>query len=54
MDTSDPTAPLLTEDHSALNQQIWQWIQSNSAAATAWLGGTADASDGNMQVDPDY
>ena len=49
----DQAAPLLTEDHSALNQQIWQWIQSSSAA-TAWLGGTADASDGNMQVDPTY
>jgi hypothetical protein len=48
-----PLAPLLTEDHSALNQQIWQWVQSSSAA-TAWLGGTPDASDGNMQVDPDY
>jgi|GEM_PF-442525 len=48
-----PLAPLLTEDHSALNQQIWNWIQSSSAAAT-WLGGTPDASDGNMQVDPAY
>ena len=52
-DTSGPLAPLLTEDHSGLNQQIWQWVQSSSAA-TAWLGGAADASDGNMVVDPDY
>jgi hypothetical protein len=51
--TSGPLAPLLTEDHSALNQQIWQWVQSSSAA-TAWLGGTPDANDGNMVIDPDY
>jgi hypothetical protein len=48
-----PIAPLLTEDHSALNQQTWQWILG-SPAATAWLGGTADASDGGMKVDTDY
>jgi hypothetical protein len=48
-----PEAPLLTEDHSALNQQVWNWIQASSAAKT-WLGGTPDASDGNMVVDPDY
>ena len=50
---AQPLAPLLTEDHTAQNQQIWQWIQSSSAATT-WLGGTADASDRNMVVDPDY
>jgi len=48
-----PIAPLLTEDHTAPNQQVWQWIQSSSAATT-WLGGTPDASDGNMVIDPDY
>ncbi len=48
-----PIAPLLTEDHSGPNQQIWQWIQASSAATT-WLGGTADASDQNMVIDPDY
>jgi hypothetical protein len=48
-----PIAPLLTEDHSGTNQQVWQWIQGSSAATT-WLGGTPDASDGNMAVDPDY
>jgi hypothetical protein len=51
--TGGSLAPLLTEDHSGLNQQIWQWIQG-STAATTWLGGTADASDHNMAVDPDY
>jgi hypothetical protein len=48
-----PEAPLLTEDHSGLNQQVWNWVQSSSAAKT-WLGGTPDASDGNMAPDPDY
>ena len=52
-DSGGPLAPLLTQDHSALNQQIWQWVQS-STAATTWLGGTPDATDGNMQVDPAY
>jgi hypothetical protein len=46
-------APLLTEDHSALNQQVWQWIQADSTT-TGWLGGTKDSTDGNMVVDPDY
>jgi len=48
-----PLAPLLTEDHSALNQQIWNWVQSSSAA-TAWLGGAKDTNDNNMVVDPSY
>jgi hypothetical protein len=52
-DVAGPIAPLLTEDHSALNQQVWQWVQASSAATT-WLGGTPDASDNNMAVDPDY
>ena len=52
-DPLGPIAPLLTEDHSGPNQQIWQWIQASSAATT-WLGGTPDASDQNMAIDPDY
>jgi hypothetical protein len=48
--TSAPLAPLLTEDHSELNQQIWQWIQADPAAST-WLDGTA--ADG-VTPDPDY
>ena len=53
---ANPAGPLdllLTEDHSGPNQQIWRWIQASSAATT-WLGGTADASDQNMAIDPDY
>jgi hypothetical protein len=48
--TSAPLAPLLTEDHSALNQQVWQWIQADTAASS-WLDGTA--ADG-VTPDPDY
>jgi len=53
-DPSGPIAPLLTEDHSALNQSVWEWIQADSTAS-AWLEGTADKTDGeDMVVDPDY
>jgi hypothetical protein len=46
-------APLLTEDHSALNQQIWQWIQGDSAAS-AWLNqGTSNGANA-VVADPDY
>ena len=46
-------APLTTEDHSGLNQQIWQWIQADSAAS-AWLNnGTTDATN-SVTADPDY
>jgi hypothetical protein len=46
-------APLLTEDHSALNQQIWQWVQADSAAS-AWLNqGTTDATNSST-ANPDY
>jgi hypothetical protein len=46
-------APLITEDHSAINQQIWQWIQADPATA-AWLdSGTADAAN-SVTADPDY
>jgi hypothetical protein len=46
-------APLLTEDHSALNQQIWQWVQAD-AAASAWLDhGTTDAAN-TVTADPNY
>jgi hypothetical protein len=49
-----PTAPLLTEDHSALNQQIWQWIESDPAAS-AWLNnGTTSATNPVTAADPDY
>jgi len=52
-DTTGPIAPLLTEDHSAANQQVWQWIQADSTAS-GWLAGTKDTTDGNLAVDPDY
>ncbi len=49
-----PLAPLLTEDHSALNQQIWQWIQADPDAS-AWLdNGTNDATNPVTAADPDY
>jgi len=48
-----PTAPLITEDHSALNQQIWQWIQGDSATS-AWLNtGTIDNTNA-VTPDPAY
>ncbi len=51
--TGASLAPLLTEDRSALNQQIWQWIQTDPAA-TAWLdNGTTDAAN-TVTADPDY
>jgi hypothetical protein len=51
--TGASLAPLLTEDHSALNQQIWQWIQADPAA-DAWLDkGTTDAAN-TVAADPDY
>lgn len=53
LDSVGPIAPLLSEDHSAVNQQLWQWLQADPTA-TAWLGGTKDATDNNMAVDPDY
>ncbi len=52
-DPTGPINPLLTEDHSAVNQQVWQWIQADSAAS-AWLNGTPDATDNNMVVNPQY
>jgi hypothetical protein len=46
-------APLLTVDRSAINQQIWQWIQADPAT-DAWLGsGTKDATN-SVTADPSY
>jgi hypothetical protein len=47
-----PTFPLITGDHSADNQRIWQWIQSDPATAS-WLDGGTDASN-PVTADPDY
>lgn len=44
-------APLLTVDHSALNQSVWQWIQADKAAVD-WLDGTATTDP--VTADPDY
>jgi hypothetical protein len=48
-------APLLTEDHSAFNQQIWQWVQADPSAV-AWLNqGTHDNANFDTDTaDPDY
>jgi hypothetical protein len=46
-------APLLTEDHSALNQQIWQWIEADPAAS-AWLNNGTVTATNNVAADPDY
>jgi hypothetical protein len=46
-----PEAPLLTEDHSALNQSVWEWIQSDKSTAD-WLDGTTTT--GTPTVDPFY
>jgi hypothetical protein len=48
-----PTFPLITGDHSADNQRIWQWIQSDPATAS-WLDGGAAAKTDPVTADPDY
>jgi hypothetical protein len=49
--TTASLAPLLTEDHSALNQSVWEWIQTDSTT-DEWLDGTTVS--GQPTVDPDY
>ncbi|HKE67097.1 MAG TPA: hypothetical protein VKB59_20950 [Micromonosporaceae bacterium] len=49
--SGSPLAPLLTEDHTGVNQQVWQWIISD-AAARKWLAGTPD--EHGMVVNPAY
>jgi len=53
--TTAPLAPMLTEDHSAANQQIWKWIQGDPGASD-WLNkGTKDVPNGDaLAPDPDY
>jgi hypothetical protein len=53
--TSPPwsLAPLLTEDHSAINQQIWNWIQADPAA-TAWLDQGTTTATNPVAADPDF
>ncbi|HEX6453609.1 MAG TPA: hypothetical protein VF060_29605 [Trebonia sp.] len=50
--SSYPLAPLLTEDHYALYQQIWQWVQKDAATRT-WLDRASTAKD-PVQADPFY
>ncbi|MBV9447142.1 MAG: hypothetical protein JO345_14775 [Streptosporangiaceae bacterium] len=54
-DPTGPINPLVTEEHSALTQQVWQWVQADSAASS-WLGGKGDSSDSkdNVAVNPAY
>jgi hypothetical protein len=47
----DPVAPLLTNDHSAINQQIWAWILHDSTARD-WLNGKPD--EYGMRVNEQY
>lgn len=49
---SYPLAPLLTGDRSALNQQIWQWAQTDAATRT-WLDRASTAAD-PVKADPFY
>jgi hypothetical protein len=49
--SSSPLAPLIAADHSALNQQVWAWIQSDPGAR-AWLSGTRD--ENGVLVNPFY
>jgi hypothetical protein len=49
--SGSPLAPLLTEDHSAVNQQVWAWIQSDKVARD-WLAGKPD--ENGMVVNPNY
>lgn len=46
-----PTAPFDTIDHSGLYQQIWNWVQGDSATS-AWLDGKQ--SNSAVAADPDY
>jgi hypothetical protein len=46
-----PTAPFDTIDHTALYQQVWNWIQGDPANV-AWLDGKQ--SNSAVAVDPDY
>ncbi|MBO0823386.1 MAG: hypothetical protein J2P27_05945 [Actinobacteria bacterium] len=51
--TSFPTAPVLTEDQSALNLQVWQWIQADPATV-AWLDKGTLSAGNTVAADPDY
>lgn len=46
-----PVAPLVAEDHSQVNQEVWRWILADPSAR-AWLAGTPD--ENGMVVNPNY
>jgi hypothetical protein len=46
-----PLPPLLTADNSALNKQVWNWLQADPATVN-WLDGKDKTSD--VVADPDY
>jgi hypothetical protein len=48
---TQPLAPLVTEDHSSLNMQVWSWIVTDPAAR-AWLHGEPD--ENGMVINPNY
>ena len=45
-----PLAPLETDDDSANNQQVWQWMEGDPATA-GWLDGKVKS---NVTIDPQY
>jgi hypothetical protein len=49
--SSAPLAPLLTEDRSGVNQQVWAWVRADPVARQ-WLGGMPD--ENGMVVNPHY
>ncbi len=49
--SGNPIAPLLTADASAINQQVWAWVDAD-ASARKWLSGTPD--ENGMVINPEY
>ena len=47
-----PDFPLITGDHTGVNQQLWQWVDSDPATAT-WLDGGTDPNN-PVTPDPNY
>jgi hypothetical protein len=50
---TESLAPLLTVDHTAQTQQIWQWVQTDPATA-AWLDKGTKSAGNTVNADPDY
>jgi hypothetical protein len=49
--SANPLAPLITEDRSAVNMQVWAWILADPAAR-AWLSGEKD--ENGMVINQNY